>query len=66
VLYKCIFQRISDFKGPAKELKNCFIATQAPLALTIETFWDMIYQQNTEIVIMLCETSDKSHSVFLE
>ena len=39
------------------ECKNAFVATQAPLALTIETFWDMIYQENAELIILFPSVS---------
>ena len=35
-----------------------FIATQGPLDTTIDDFWEMCYQYNTNIVIMLCQLKE--------
>ena len=39
---------------------NYFIATQGPLDITIDDFWQMIYQYNIQVVIMLCQLEEKS------
>ena len=37
-----------------------FIATQGPLDTTIDDFWQMIYQYNIQVIIMLCQLEEKS------
>lgn len=44
-------------KGIKKEWKNAFIATQAPLAATRPSFWEMISQQNSRVIFMLCKNT---------
>ena len=44
-------------QGIKKEWKNAFIATQAPLTATRDSFWEMIYQQNSSTIIMLCKNT---------
>lgn len=34
--------------------EKAFIATQAPIDYTLERFWQMIWEQNTKLIIMLC------------
>jgi len=36
-----------------------YIATQAPLPNTFEDFWRMIYEKNTNIIVMLAEDDEK-------
>ena len=33
---------------------NCFIATQGPLIQTIDDFWEMCFQYNVKVIVMLC------------
>ena len=37
-----------------------FIATQGPLDTTIDDFWQMIYQYNIQVIIMLCQLEENS------
>ena len=37
-----------------------FIATQGPLDTTIDDFWQMIYQYNNQVIIMLCNLEEKN------
>jgi len=34
--------------------EKVFIATQAPIDYTLERFWQMIWEQNCKMIIMLC------------
>jgi len=34
--------------------EKAFIATQAPVDYTIEKFWQMVWEQNSLIIVMLC------------
>ena len=36
------------------------IATQGPLDTTIDDFWQMIYQYNIQVIIMLCQLEENS------
>lgn len=37
-----------------------YIATQGPLESTVSDFWQMIWQNNTEIIVMVCKIYEKS------
>lgn len=39
-------------------MRNAYIATQAPMKETIEDFWDMISQQNVRTIVMLSHILD--------
>lgn len=34
--------------------EKAFIATQAPVESTVEKFWQMVWENNTRLIIMLC------------
>lgn len=40
--------------NPYDGTPNVFIATQAPLPLTIGNFWRMVFQQKSHCIVMLC------------
>ncbi len=40
--------------------EKAFIATQAPVESTIEKFWQMIWEQDTRLIIMLCPLKGSS------
>lgn len=47
--------------------KNCYqkyIATQAPLENTISDFWEMIFEQEVEFIIMLCNSFPRRCDVY--
>jgi protein tyrosine phosphatase len=44
------------------ETKYSYIATQAPLPNTFEDFWRMIFERNTNIIIMLAEEEDEKET----
>lgn len=46
------------YKGPLEndEHKNLFIATQGPLTNTIESFWLMIINNNSNLIVSLANT----------
>ncbi|KAE9419690.1 hypothetical protein Angca_005013 [Angiostrongylus cantonensis] len=37
-------------------LRNKYIVTQGPLPETVNTFWEMIWQENVACIVMLCRT----------
>ncbi|MBN3294185.1 PTPRM phosphatase, partial [Polypterus senegalus] len=37
---------------------RCYIATQGPLESTIEDFWSMVWQENSEMIIMLTNLTE--------
>ena len=39
---------------------NSFIATQGPLDTTIDDFWQMVYQYNINLIIMLCKLEENN------
>lgn len=39
-----------------------FIATQGPLVVTFPNFWKMIFEENVELIIMLCNLKENSKS----
>lgn len=47
-------------KSSIADWKKAYIATQSPIPATIESFWQMVFQENAEIIIMLCEESSGS------
>ena len=44
----------SYIDGPFKMDEKCFIATQGPLQSTISKFYQMIYENDIKLIIMLC------------
>ena len=42
--------------------KHSFIATQGPIDSTIEDFWQMVYDYDIPLVIMLCSLSEKGRT----
>jgi receptor-type tyrosine-protein phosphatase gamma len=44
----------SYIDGPFKMDEKCFIATQGPLQSTISKFYQMIYENDIKLVLMLC------------
>lgn len=42
-----------------------FIATQAPIPTTMETFWQMIYEQQVFLLVMLVSSKSKVRHTFL-
>ena len=38
--------------------KNAFISTQGPLEATYEDFWKMVWENNSRIIVMLCELEE--------
>nr|CAG25450.1 putative tyrosine phosphatase protein [Toxoneuron nigriceps polydnavirus] len=47
---------VFDFNHNEKRMG--FIATQAPLRTTVEDFWQMVWSENTQIIIMLMKLKD--------
>ncbi|VDN01428.1 unnamed protein product [Thelazia callipaeda] len=43
-------------------LENTFICTQGPLNDTCADFWRMVWQENVELIIMLCRTCEENRS----
>ncbi|XP_077285782.1 uncharacterized protein LOC143910989 [Arctopsyche grandis] len=41
-------------RGP-KNMKNYYIACQAPLSSTVNDFWRMVWEQNSRVILMLTE-----------
>ena len=39
---------------------NFFIATQGPLDTTIDDFWEMCYEYNVNVIVMLCQLEEKN------
>lgn len=39
-------------------LLNTFILTQAPLPSTVNDFWQMVWQERSKYIIMLCKAVD--------
>ena len=48
---------IGGFNGP-----NEFIATQDPSATTAPSFWQMILENNVQLIVMFTELSEVSHA----
>lgn len=42
-----------QFQVELREARMNYIATQGPLVSTISSFWTMVYQHNSNIVLML-------------
>ena len=41
-------------------IKEFFISTQGPLDTTIDDFWEMIYQYDIKVIIMLCKLEENN------
>ena len=41
-------------------INKFFISTQGPLDTTIDDFWEMIYQYDIKVIIMLCKLEEKN------
>jgi len=41
---------------------NSFIATQGPVSNTIADFWQMVWDQNSRMILMMCETMENRSS----
>jgi protein tyrosine phosphatase len=52
----------SYIDGPLKEDKDIFIATQGPVACTIEAFWKMIIIENTKLIIALTNLQEENRN----
>uniref|UniRef100_A0A183B832 Tyrosine-protein phosphatase domain-containing protein n=1 Tax=Echinostoma caproni TaxID=27848 RepID=A0A183B832_9TREM len=38
--------------------RNAFIACQAPMVSTVEDFWRMVWEQKSDVIVMLCDLSE--------
>lgn len=41
---------------------NAFIATQGPLDHTVEDFWRMVWENNSRLILMMCELTENKRS----
>ena len=57
-LYITLISTLSTFICQGYKRNSVFIVTQAPMKETIPDFWRMIWEQESQSIVLLCITGD--------
>lgn len=58
IVFTCEYTRTTRFQG-YKGAEKFYIACQAPMQSTVPDFWQMIWEQNTRVIMMLTSLTEK-------